>query len=142
MSNIVDIDFIDDNKEVSETKEKNVDMLTYEEWIALNEEDQKKYAIEWRKHHTNNEIAEMLDVHPSTFVQRIRKLGVTKQYGVGSSNSSKKTKNKIDFNFTENGVIFTGDMNLDELTTRVKNFLSFAGEENEYEFTLELNKKE
>ena len=71
----------------------------------------------------------------------LRKYGLQNKYNKQTPSNNAYLKREIDCTFVENGVTFTGDMNVDELINKVRHFLSFAGNEKNYEFELKLTKK-
>ena len=117
------------------------ELMIGDEFKALSDDEKISRLNAWRKKYTNLQIANSLNITPSTLQNMLRKYGLQNKYNKQTPSNNAYLKREIDCTFVENGVTFTGDMNVDELINKVRHFLSFAGNEKNYEFELKLTKK-
>lgn len=118
------------------------ELIDGDEFKALSDDEKISRLNDWRKKYTNIQIANSLGVTTSTLQNMLRKYGLQNKYNKQTTHNNVYSKKEINCTFIENGVTFTGDMNVDELINKVRHFLSFAGNEKNYEFELTLTKKQ
>lgn len=120
---------------------KSYELISGDEFRVLSDDEKISRLNAWREKYTNIQIANSLGMSAGTLQNTLRKYGLQNKYNKQITNVNVYSRKEIDCTFIENGAIFTGNMNLDELINKLKHFLSFAGDEKNYEFELKLTKK-
>ena len=102
------------------------------------------------KHYRNvfqvNDIKQVMGYSTSSYYKLLKRLGIHEEIArpyVPRNTSAPKKQKEITFDFIPNGVMFEGGLNLQELLEKIEGFVNFGGgNENKFEFRLELTKND
>lgn len=148
------------NKETKETKETTTkemkemnviekygkNLITKEEFAQLTIEEQQDLMKHYRNVFQVNDIKQVMGYSTSSYYKLLKRLGIHEEIArpyVPRNTSAPKKQKEITFDFIPNGVMFEGGLNLQELLEKIEGFVNFGGgNENKFEFRLELTKND
>ncbi len=135
-----------------ETKEMNIiekygkNLITKEEFTKLKIEEQQELMKHYRNVFQVNDIKQVMGYSTSSYYKLLKRLGIHEEIArpyVPRNTSAPKKQKEITFDFIPNGVMFEGGLNLQELLEKIEGFVNFGGgNENKFEFRLELTKND